>query len=537
MIPATIAGAAVLALAAAGCGSNSSDSSGGSGTGSGSGSGGEKVLTIATANDITGVDPAYVIDDQTHELVTNIYDVGIGLGEERTAAGLVRSSARPVPEAFDRWTKSDDGLTYRFHVREGMTFHDGSPVTPDDVAFSYNRLLGTNSGGRWAMNNIIKNSKPVRVEGQYVVMHTDAPSVLATQMLFADTFAILDREDVEKHATKDDPWAERWLAKNIGNASGPYMLESHVKDQELVLRAYDGYWAGKPAYDRVVWKIVPSGAERLSLLKAGVVDMAMGLTPQQIASLKGTEGITISDGPTYRETAIGMHNDMAPFDDVKVRQAVSYGIDYQDIIDNVYEGSAVRSAGPVPAGSPFAVPDDWAYQYDPEKAKALLREAGYDGTPVRLAYNNDNAANQDVVVRVKDQLSQIGMKVELVPYNNAVYDEKFGRKEFQMWIRDLLAWIPDPDYIFDLFFKCENLFNYVNYCDRDVDRAIDVGWGIFDHDERYELFSAAQRRMIDAAPWVFISQANFQVAMRDDVTGFITPQNLIPVYKHLRPAS
>ncbi|HET6449098.1 MAG TPA: ABC transporter substrate-binding protein [Conexibacter sp.] len=523
------------ALVAAGCG-NSSDGGGSTSAGGGE-KGGEKVLTIATANDITGVDPAYVVDDQTHELVANVYDIGIGLGEAQTDFGPVMSSSRPVPRAFDRWSISKDGLTYTFHVRQGMKMHDGTLVTPSDVAYSYNRLLGTNSGGRWATNNILKDTKPFRVEGENVIMHADRPSVLATQMLFADTFAIVDKEDVEKHATRADPWAERWLSKNLANASGPYILESHTKDQELVLRAIKDYWAGPPAYDRIVWKIVPSGAERLSLLKAGAVDMAMGLTPQQIASLRGTDGITISDGPTYRQTAMLINTTRPVLGDLKLRQAISYGINYDDIIANSYSGAAVRSNGPVPSGSPFGLPADAGYAYDGDRAKQLLGESGYDGTPISIIYSNDSVALGDVAVRVKSQLEALGIKIRLEPLNNAVYDERQARGKFDMLIDDILAWIPDADYLAELFYKCDAFFNLTKFCDRSVDKAIEDGWSITDHDKRYALFEDAQNKINAQATWVYFLQSNFQVAMRDSVTGFVTPQNVIPIYYNLKPAA
>lgn len=539
-----VAAFATLAIGLVGVGCGSSSDGTGSDTGS-TGStevanedgGSESVLTIAVANDVTGLDPAFVIDDQTHELVANNYDIGIGLGPTDTEFGEVMSSENPVPEAFEEWTKSPDGLKYTFKLREGMTFHDGSEVTADDVAYSYNRLLGTESGGKWAMENIVRTSKPVKTNGKYeVIMETDEPSTLATQMLFADTFAIVDKSEIEEHATKDDPWAEKWLAENLGNGSGPYKMTDRIPGQEIVMTAHEDYWKGPPAYDKVVVKVVPSASERVSLLKAGAVDMVTGLTPQQIQALEGTSGITISDGPTYRQTSIPLNTREGQLADLKLRQAMSYGVDYDEIIDSVFKGAAVRSVGPVPTGSPFALPVEDGYSHDPEKAKEILAESDYDGSAIKLTFNTEQGADEEIAVRIKSQMEKIGVKIELDPQSNAVFEEKQANAGFEMILNNILAWIPDPNYIMNLFYECENFFNYAGYCDESVDKAIEEGWGIFDFEERYELFEKAQTKLVEAAPWLWLAQANFQVAMKDSVTGFITPQNLIPIYNNLGPA-
>jgi peptide/nickel transport system substrate-binding protein len=541
-----VAGVLALGLLTVGCGGGgTSDSSGASGSGatkevteSGGDEGGENVLTIAAPNDLTSLDPAFIIDDQTHELVANVYDIGIGLGPTQTEVGEVLTSQTPEPEAFEKWTKSKDGLKYTFTLRKGMKFHSGAEVTASDVAYSYNRLLHTESGGKWAMENIIKDTKPVKATNKYtVVMEPDAPSTLATQMLFADTFAIVNQKDVEAHSTKADPWAEKWLSHNVADSSGPYIMTDYVKGQEIVLESFKEYWKGEPAYDKVIVKIVPSSAERLSLLQAGTVDMAEGLTPQQIDSIKNTPGITVSDGPTYRQTAIPLNTERKPLDDEKLRQAMSYGVNYDEIIESVYKGSAVRSIGPVPTGSPFALKSDEGYEFEPKKAEELLSESSYDGSEIHLLFNTEEPINEEVAVRVQNQLNAVGINVKLEPQSNTVFEEKEANKDYDMFLGSILAWIPDPDYIMNLFYECENLFNYSNYCNRNVDKAIEEGWGIFDFNKRYALFEKAQQEEIEAAPWIWIAQANFQLAMKDSVTGFITPQNLIPLYIHLKPSA
>lgn len=499
----------------------------------------EHVLVIAQPSDIGAIDPVSVIDDVTHELVMNIYEGGVQLRPAETPIGEVAVSADPDPGLFESWTISDDGLTYTFKLREGVMFHNGTEMTAEDAAYSFNRALGTPAGGQWVMNNIVKTTSEMTVLGDYEFQLTaDEPSAIAVEIMFADTLAILDKESVEPHATEADPWATEWLSENISPGTGPYVLRSRVPGEELVLEAFDDYWGGRPAYDRIIWKIVPSAAERLTLLKAGSVDIAMGLTPQQVADVQADDDLQVFDGPSFRQTAIGLHAGIEPLDDLTLRQAISFAVDYQDIIDNVYLGGASRSYGPLPAGSALALgPDEIGYTYDPERAAALVGESSYDGETLTISYNNAVTAHQDIAVRVQAQLTDLGLNVELEPLNNTVFDERLNGKDLQIWIRDVLSWVVDPNFVMGLFYECDQFFNWTAYCDESVDAALDAGWVTTDPDERFEVFAEAQRTVVDGAPWVWIAQANLQVAAANDVTGWVTPQNLIPIYRYLEPTS
>ena len=184
--------------------------------------------------------------------------------------------------------------------------------------------------------------------------------------------AIMDTEVVKEHVTDDDPWAEEWLAKNVAGGSGPFMIESWKPDEEVVFRANPDYWRGKSQIDKLVWKIVPSPATRVTLLLNGAVDVVEGLTTEELLALEGQPGVKIITVPSKNMAYVGLNSTIAPLDNKLVRQAISYAIDYEDIIANVYNGQAQRLWGPLPTGSAYQDPSLWKYDTDLDKAKDLL---------------------------------------------------------------------------------------------------------------------------------------------------------------------
>ena len=196
----------------------------------------------------------------------------------------------------------------------------------------------------------------------------------------------MDAIEAQANATDDDPWARLWLAKNdIG--SGEYYVESWEPGVAMVLRANPDYWAGKAFFDQVVLQIVPNSANRALLLREGEVDIATGLSTDELASLEGSEGVKVLSVPTRNQMMLGLNTTMGPTADVRVRQALSYAVPYEDIIEGIFAGKSRVSAGPVPLDGQYHDSSLWPFSYDPDAARALLAEAGYaDGFEIHARY-------------------------------------------------------------------------------------------------------------------------------------------------------
>ncbi len=496
------------------------------------------VLTIGVPGDIETLDPCCANFIRSHEALLMVYDVPVIHPIVEQNGALVGDADNLSPRYFESWEAHDDGLTYTIKVREGMTFDDGTPINAETVRFMIDRNLNTPGGGAWLLTNIAFVTKPPTVIDEYTLeLVSDQPSPMVMQSFYMSSSAAVDPQVVEANATEDDPWATEYMSRNADNPSGPYRLLSRTPDQEVVFEARDNYWGGKPAYDRIVWKVIPSPAERVQLLQTGDIDLAVGLGTEEFNALDGSAGVKVVRAPSKNMAYVGMNNSIAPFDDVTVRQAVSYGIDYDDILENVYKGDARRLYGAIPNGSAVSLGDQVGYTRDLATAEEMLDSSGYDGSSVTLTIDAARAEHQLIAVRVQAALREIGMAVEIESLPSAVFAERKVAKELQMFVDELLAWIDDPNYQLSLTLESGVFGNYADYSNARVDEIIRDGWAEQDADARRAIFEEAQRLISEDAPWVFLAQPDFKFAMREDVEGFVLYPNAIPRFADLSPAS
>ncbi len=497
----------------------------------------ELVLTIGVPGDIETLDPCCANFIRSHEALLMMYEVPVIHPTVEQGGAFVGEATELESRYFDSWTAHDDGLTFTIKVREGIGFADGTPITAETVRFMIDRNLNTPGGGAWLLTNIAKVTKPPTVIDEHTLeLKSDQPSPMVMQSFYMSSSVAIDPAVVAEHATEEDPWATEYLSRNASNASGPYELVSRVPDQEVVFEARDDFYLGEPAYDRIIWKIIPSPAERVQLLKAGAIDFAVGLGTEEFAALEGSEGVNVLRAPSKNMAYIGMNNSIAPFDDPAVRQAVSYGVDYDDILTNVYKGDARRLWGPLPDGAATSLGDQIGYTRDVAQAEALLAGSSYDGGEVTLSIDTAKAEHQLIAVRVQAALREIGMSVEIEQLPAAVFAERKVGKELQMFVDELLAWIDDPNYSLSLSLESGVFGNYADYSNDRVDEIIAAGWLEPDADARRAIFEEAQRIIVEDAPWVFLAQPDFKIAMRDTVEGFVLYPNAIPRFADLRPA-
>lgn len=500
---------------------------------------GEKVLTVAINGDVETFDPCCANFINSHYGLLMVYEVpvihptitlnGAAVGNPDDLEGLY----------FESWEAQPDGVTYDVKVRPGLTMHDGTPINAETVRYMIERNLDTPGGGNWLLRNIAFVTQPPTVTGEYELrVVADQSSPMTMQSFYMSSSAAIDSTVVDANKADDDVWATNFFQRNVANGSGPYRLVSRIPDQELVFEAFDDYWRGRPAYDRVVFKIVPSAAERVQLLRSGAVDVALGLGTAEFTALAGSEGVKVVQSPSATMVYIGLGNEVEPLSNRTLRQAISYAVDYDDILANVYQGDARRLRGPINSSSPFSLGDEVGYDRDLDRARALLSEAGYSGETLFLSIDSSRSEHELIAVRVQAALREAGINVEIEQLTPAVFAErKVGDDRMGMFIDEGLPWIDDPNYTFSIFLECGVFGNYAQYCNERVDEIIAEGWVELDPARRIELFNEAQRLIIDDAPWVFLAQPNYKIAMRDTVDGYVHYPNEIARIAQLRPAS
>jgi peptide/nickel transport system substrate-binding protein len=494
-----------------------------------------KTLTIAIPGDIETLDPCCSNFIRANTAIAQVYDTPVSLKPVKSAAGAMIGQPSEIQGiVYESWTRQPDNVTWIIKIRKGLAFHDGTPITAKEVAYTYERSLATNGGENWLQRNIAFVTKPPVVLDDYTIkLVGDQPSPMAISVLYMDGAGIVQPSVIKSHSTADDPWATKWMARNVAGGSGPYMLKEHVADQHVIFEANPKYWRGAANISRVIWKVIPSPAERVSLLKSGAVDMAEGLGTADLQALAGVAGVKVVQSPSENMVYVGMNNSIAPFSDLSVRQAVSYAVNYEDILSNVYHGQARRLTGPLPTGSQMSLGDSIGYKTDPSKAKSLLAGSSYKGQAVTLSINNANAEHKLIAVRVQSALQGIGINVQIEELTAAVFAERQSKKQLQMHIDEILPWIDDPDYVLSLVFQCDVFGNYTAYCNKNVDKAIAAGWTETDAAKRQAMFAQAQRDIVNDAPWAFLAQPNYKLAMRSNVTGYVHYLNEIPLYYDL----
>ncbi|MCY3953273.1 MAG: ABC transporter substrate-binding protein [bacterium] len=496
----------------------------------------ELILTVGVPGDIQTLDPCCTNFIRGHEAQLIVSDTPVIHPIVEQDGALVAVADQVEPVYFESWEEHADGVTYTIKVREGVTFDDGTEVTAETVRFWVDRNLNTPGGGAWLLTNIAFIDEPPEVIDRYTLQFTaNAPSPMVMQQFYMTSSVPVDPKVVEKYATEDDPWAIEHFQSNVENPSGPYRIASWLPDQEVVFEKRENYWGRERAYDKIIWKIIPSNAERVQLLSAGVIDVAIGLGTEDFAALQGVDGVVVQRFPSKNQAYLGMGNSIAPFDDVLVRQAVSYAVDYEDIITNVYKNEAQRLRGALPNGSAFSIGDQIGYDRDVDRARELLAESGYDGSPVSLSIDAGKGEHELIAVRVQSHLAEIGMDVEIEVLTAAVFAERKAGKQLQFFVDEALAWIDDPNYLLSLLLESGVFGNYTDYNNARVDEIIRDGWAEKDPAVRRGMFEEAQRIISEDAPWVFLAQPDYKIALRDNVGGYALYPNEIPRLADLYP--
>jgi peptide/nickel transport system substrate-binding protein len=522
----TVSGASWLAA----CGSGSE----GGGAGGGGGGGGSR-LTMAVAATPTTLDPEFSSSPQDREIDVAIYDRFTQF--KISAQGGIRQAdlnAPPDPLLADSWDVSSDNRKYTFHLKQGVKSYVGNELTAEDVVWSWDRVFDQQSQGLFPLGVSSVEKGSYKAVGKYdlEVNLSDPnpllPIVLATPVPGA---VIFDSTEVKKHATADDKWARKWLARNTASF-GPYHAKEYTPGQQAVFVANPNYHGGKLALDEIIYKEIPDPANRLSLLTTGGVDIAEDLSADLRDSLKGQSGVRVESVPGNLAVAFGLNNSIKPFDNPDVRRAVAYAMPVQEIIDTVYFGDpTVRLFKGYVADTFPAYPDYWPYQpADIDKAKSLVEDAGASGASFEISYTTTYPEHEKIAQLIQTALEPIGLKAVLNKQTPAKYQEQYyGHKATSVLVQDA-AFVADSAYPLFLWFGQGNgaVGNWINYANKPVQDRIDAALGEPDLDKRASMGTEIDKQVVDDVPWGLYLGIGLHVPMRDNVQGFTwRPHNLI----------
>ena len=414
------------------------------------------------------------------------------------------------------------GKYIRFQLRQGVKSNWGNELTAEDVKWTWDRKFGLGAIGAFYLSTLgLEDKNGVKVEGRYTVsINLENPNPLLAKLQPNLFLPIYDSTKCKAVATVDDPWARKFIENNSAGF-GPYRLDQLQRGQQAVFKARPDYHLGKPSIETVIFREVPTSAIRASLLQGGAVDIAQYLQPLEIIKLRGDRNVAIDSVDSSSMIWVELNTNIAPFGDQRVRQAMNFAFPRQDVLRTVFQGLGSPLNGCMPNIYAGFTDKFWQYKYDPDVARALLKDAGLtSGFRTGLAYNAGDPVQEPIAILFQTALREIGVELELrkIPAST-FYNAVSERKQPMIFYVDS-PWCPDIGYSMTLYFNSASFINYSNYKNDRVDALIRNTARTNDQAKRLEMMTEAQQIVMSEAPWIFIAYPGYHLARRANLKGF-----------------
>jgi ABC-type transport system substrate-binding protein len=490
-------------------------------------------LTFLWGSDTNRLDPPAMDAQEGFIATTAMYE------------GLVKyksGSTDVEPLLAEKWDISADGKEYVFHLKSGVKFHDGSPMNAEAVAFTFDRMVNKDNplykdaqgdyGGFPYVGDYISN----------VVTKAEAVGAMDVKLTLNRKFSPLLSNLAIPPGFIISMEALKKVSKGINEApvgTGPFKFVEWKKDDHITVEAFDGYWGTKPKLQRIVFQPVPEPSVRALKIQRGEGDVAWPFDPKDAAAIKANADSDVLEQP-------GLNVNMAEFNmnqpgnqNKSLRQAMNYAINKEEIAAKLYSGAGVAATGVLPSTSWGFNKDLKAYPFDPDKAKQLVKDSGYDGSAITLdtytVARGYNPQGDKLAQAVQQYLSDVGIKTEIKTGEWTQYraDRRAGKLNisFGGWQADT----GDPENFLGVFFNSANKggVNTSFYGVPEVDQLLNTANEETDVAKRKDLFNQAEKRIVDDAPWLFIGHMKQQVAIRKRVQGFVMQPTYIYYFNNV----
>lgn len=473
------------------------------------------------ASDPPSLDPIHSTDTTSATIVLKIFD---GLVDQDP------ETLKIIPSLAESWEISDDALTYTFHLKQGVRFHNGREVTSADVRYNFERCLtpSNRSERSWVLTPI-KGAKELlagsvqTLEGletpddSSVIIHLETPFAPFLSYLALESARVAAREGIESESFQP-----------IG--TGPFKFVSWEHDIRVIVDCNKDYHGGSVSLERVEFEIIPDVGVAFQKFIAGELDFVDEIPPGQLKLIKEKYPESVRMWPYIRIEYVGFNQTRPPFkDNTKLRQALSWAVDRKSIVESLFEGAAEIPTGILPPGIPGRDDSLEGYGYDPSKAKALLAEAGYPdgkGLPELSLWYNTNERHEQVMQFIQSNLSDIGVKSRLRSLDWPAYlkaCESFEPDMFRMgWVAD----IPDADnFLYILLDSSQKgaQGNYSGFSNPAFDRLVEQARIVTDTDQRNEMYRKADRIAVEEACWILYAYPMQRILFNPAYDGLVYP--------------
>jgi peptide/nickel transport system substrate-binding protein len=497
--------AVALALVTAACGGSSKSDDGASPSGGASAS---DVVNLAYNADMQVPDPDIFYEIEGNSLTTSVYE------------GLVRyepNSTEIEGALAQTYEVAPDGLTYTFHLRPGVTFHDGTPMDAAAVKGSFERRTDVGSAPSYMLADVAAYDTP---DPSTFVVHMQRPVSAFLDYLAAPYGPkAVSPKVLADHGGSD--FAQSWL-KTHDAGTGPFEISDFVPGEHYTLSRYDGYWGGKAEVKTINISIVPDISTQRLMLESGELSMIIhGLSLSDVASLSKRSDLQVQRFPALFKSLLYVNENKGVFRDKAMRNALQQAIDKANITKQVYGDNGTVSTQFLPKGElPEGMGMDDA-KYDPSVLKGLV--AGLSDTSVDLAYSSDDARNQRAAELIQTQLSALGLKVTTRAIPIAQVFDLPNQKD---QAPDLLYATVNPDAAHPdtwvrIFNNTEGALNWEQCSVPAADAAMDAGLASTDKAEIQQHYAAAVDALVDSGCWINVADIQEVIVARKTFSGFV----------------
>ncbi len=435
----------------------------------------------------------------------------------------------PVPAVAKEWEISDDKKTYTFHLNEGIKFHNGRELTAQDVKYSYERVMDLD--GVSALTTLFNSVEGVEAYQDGSTDHISGIEVVddytikidlnRLDVTFLNTLANRGAAIVPKEVIEEK--GDRFGTDPVG--SGPFKFTSWRQGDRIVLEAYDDYYNGRPYLDRVEMPVMTEGASREAAFRTEEIDLDL-VYPAQYETYKNLYSENLIEVPELWTRAMVFNLDREKFQDKRVRQAFNYAIDRDLIVDRLLMGKAYAAGSFLPTSSPAYNPDLESYNYNPEKAKELMREAGYGPDnllEIEVIGEDHPAWGLQPLEVAQSDLREIGFDVKPVVLEGATITQRRAEGDFDAVTSSLGGQVSPLESMIGYFYSETSRpgGNYANYNNPKFDSYIEEAMQTADFEKRMELVSKAEAELLEDPPIWFYNYNRAVIAVQPWVNGII----------------
>jgi len=472
-------------------------------------------IVIGLVAEPVTMDPPQITDLNSARVTKRIFEglVGQELGSYKLVPGLAQS-----------WDISRDGLTYTFRLRPNVTFHDGTPFNAEAVKFVFERQLN-DKGPYYAtgtypyVKGFLGNVAGVEVlDASTVQIKLKAPLTPFLQYLAHQSLFMFSPESLTK-------WGKDVVKHPVG--TGPFKLETWEPGVKVVLARHDQYWGGAPKIRQAIYVPIVEAQARLVALKTGDIDLTMDVPPDSLDELRRDPNLVVAESNSSAVWYVTLNTRHPILKDRRVRQALNHAVNKEAIIRDILRGTAIVSRGPIsPVYGPYYEENTARYPHDLEKARALLKDAGYaGGFELGFLVPESGSGMQspvEMATVIQANLAQIGVRAKIQTMEWGAYLRKYLEQPDMAE----MSWNPsigDPDHMMYMLLSSDRFppaFNSGYYQNDRVDDLLRRARTTLDEKARVPLYKEAQKLVVEDAPWIFVDHGKQVIVHRKRVQGF-----------------